>query len=90
MLKIKLMPVGKKHQRSYKIVVAESRSKVNSTYVDDLGYWYPFTKTVNLDQDKLHQWQAKGAQVTLGVDKLLTPEKYPHKKKIVKEAASQQ
>lgn len=81
MLKIKLAPRGKKHQRTFRVVVAEARSKVNGIFVDDIGFYTPQTKTVNIDSDKLKQWQEKGAQITLGVDKLLNPDKYPNKPK---------
>jgi small subunit ribosomal protein S16 len=85
MLKIKLAPRGKKHQISYRIVVAESRSKLNSNLIEDLGFYTPQTKKLEVDQNKIADWQKKGAQITLGVDKLLHPEKYPVKPKIKKE-----
>jgi len=81
MLKIKLYPRGKKHQRTFRIVVAEGRSKFNGKFVDDLGFWTPQTKTIQIDQVKVNQWTKNGAQITIGVDKLLHPDKYPRKKK---------
>ena len=81
MLKIKLYPRGKKHQRTFRIVVAERRSKFNGKFVEDLGFWTPQTKTIQIDQAKLKQWQVNGAQVTIGVDKLINPDKYPRQKK---------
>ncbi len=81
MLKIKLFPQGKKHQRSFKIVVAQLRSKMNGPFVEQLGYWYPFTKTTIINQDRLAYWQSKGAQLATGVDTLLHPEAHPHQKK---------
>ena len=83
MLKIKLAPRGKIHQITYRIVVAEDRSKLNGTVIDDLGFFTPQTKTVEIDKAKLADWQKKGAQLTLGVDKLLNPSKYPKKVKKV-------
>ena len=88
MLKIKLFPQGKKHQRSFKIVVAEARSKTNGNYVESIGYWYPFTKTIELNKEKLSTWQKNGAQLTVGVEKLISPEKFPNKKKPVTTAAA--
>ncbi len=87
MLKIKLSPRGKKHQRTFRIVVAEQRSKVDGRFVDEIGFYTPDTKTLNIDNGKLATWQKNGAQPTIGVDKLLHPEKYPSKpkKKISKE-----
>jgi small subunit ribosomal protein S16 len=81
MLKIKLKPNGKIHQRSFRIIVAPDRSKVNGNFVDDLGFYTPNTKTLQIDQEKLAKWVKNGAQITEGVDKLLNPDKYPRKKK---------
>jgi len=81
MLKIKLSPRGKKHQRTYRIVIAEQHSKVDGRFIDELGFYTPQTKTLNIDQDKLARWQKNGAQLTTGVDKLLNPAKYPRKPK---------
>ena len=87
MLKIKFAPRGKKHQRTFRLVVAEARSKYNGNFVDDLGFYTPQTKTFQVDQEKLAQWIKKGAQITLGVDRLLNPDNHPAKKKIVKAKA---
>ena len=81
MLKIKLFPRGKKHQITYRIVVAEDRSKINGKYVADLGFYTPQTKTLNINRDELAKWQKNGAQITLGVDKLLNPDNHPRVKK---------
>ena len=83
MLKIKLKPTGKIHQRSYRVVVSECHSKFNGNFVDNLGFYTPQTKTIEIDQVKLEKWQKQGAQLTEGVDKLLNPNKYPRKKKAV-------
>lgn len=82
MLKIKLFPRGKKHQRSFRIVVAEARSKSNGNFVADLGFFTPQTKTLNIDKEKLNQWIKNGAKLTYGVDRLLNPDKFPKKVKV--------
>lgn len=84
MLKIKLFPRGKKHQRTFRIVVAEQRSKANGNFVDEIGFFTPATKTLQVDQDKLATWQKNGAKATVGVDKLLHPEQHPKKVKTKK------
>jgi small subunit ribosomal protein S16 len=81
MLKIKLKQNGKIHQRSFRIIVAPDRSKVNGNFVDDLGFYTPQTKTLQIDKEKLAKWIKNGAQVTEGLDKLLNPDKHPRKKK---------
>ena len=72
MLKVKLFVRGKKHQRTYRIVIAEARSKRDGKYVDDLGFWNPITKEFKIDKKKLKLWLEQGAQLTDGVRKLLS------------------
>jgi len=84
MLKIKLQIRGKKHQRTYRIVLAEARSKADGKFIDNLGSYNPITKEMSLDKAKMKKWIKNGAQLTTGVDKLLNPDKYPKKKKKVK------
>jgi small subunit ribosomal protein S16 len=79
MLKIKLAPRGKTHQITYRFVVAEDRSKLNGKVIDDLGFYTPQTKELQIDKLKMADWIKKGAQVTIGVDRLLNPSKYPKK-----------
>ena len=96
MLKIKLFPRGKKHQRTFRIVVAEARSKSNGKVVADLGFYTPSgkfadkqaQKNIQMDKEQLDKWVKNGAQLTLGIDRLLNPDKYPKKIKVkpVKEA----
>lgn len=85
MIKVKLLPRGKKHQITYRIVIAEDRSKFDGKFIDDLGFYTPQTKTLSVNKEKLADWQKKGAQLTTGVDKLLNPDKYPKKIKVKKE-----
>lgn len=85
MIKVKLLPRGKKHQITYRIVIAEDRSKFDGKFIDDLGFYTPQTKTLSFDKEKLADWQKKGAQLTVGFDKLLNPDKYPKKIKVKKE-----
>ena len=74
MLKIKLSRIGKKSQPSYRIIVAEARSKRNGKYTDLLGHYNPLTDppTVTLDLNKYTTWLQKGAQPTPTVKNLYT------------------
>lgn len=71
MLKIKLSQRGKKHQRTFRIVVAEARSKRDGKFVDDLGWWNPHENHFKINEEKLRCWQEKGAQLTEGVRNFL-------------------
>ena len=75
MLKIKLQPTGKKHQRSYRIVVVEGKSKLSGSVLDTIGTYNPHEKE---DKDKMsvnmtdyQSWINKGAQPTDTIRKLV-------------------
>lgn len=73
MLKIKLQPTGKAHQRYYRIVVAEDRSKLSGTVVAQLGTYNPHDEKnkIELQKEDYQSWLAKGAQPTTTVRKLV-------------------
>lgn len=71
MLAIKLQRIGKKHQPSYRLVVAERRSKMAAPPVEDLGAYNPFTKAATFNKERISHWVKMGAQPTLTVHNLL-------------------
>ncbi len=70
MLAIKLQRIGKKHQPSYRLVVAESRSKMAAPPVEDLGSYNPFTKAITVKKERVAHWVKMGAQPTVSVHNL--------------------
>ena len=62
MLTIRLQRVGKIHQPSYRIVVAERRSKIGAPPVEYLGNYDPFTKKAEVDASRIKYWIEKGAK----------------------------
>ncbi len=74
MLAIKLQRIGKKHQPSYRLVVAEKRSKLNAPPVEDLGSYNPSIKKANFVSDRVFHWIKMGAQPTATVHNLLVKE----------------
>lgn len=71
MLAIKLQRIGKKHQPSYRVVVAEKRSKMAAPPVEDLGSYNPFTKATNVKKERVLHWVKMGAQPTTTAHNLL-------------------
>jgi len=71
MLAIKLQRIGKKHQPSYRLVVAEKKSKMAAPPVEDLGSYNPFTKATNVKKERILHWIKMGAQPTVTVHNLL-------------------
>ena len=72
MLAIKLQRIGKKHQPSYRLVVAERRSRMPGPPVEDLGFYNSSTKTFQAKKDRVLHWVKVGAQPTDSVHNLLT------------------
>lgn len=70
MLVIRLQPIGKKHQQSYRIAVAERRSKLIGPPVEDLGSYNPFTKEANVNAERLKYWIGQGAQSSVTLHNL--------------------
>src|SRR5271155_3803438 len=75
MLAIKLQRIGKKHQPSYRLVVAEKRSKMAAPPVEDLGAYNPSSKVTTFDNDRILHWIKMGAQPTPTVHNLLVEQK---------------
>lgn len=71
MLKIRLKRVGKKNKPFYKIVVAENLSKRNGKSIADLGYYNPFSNTINFKNLLLHKFISCGALPTNTVRHLI-------------------
>ena len=64
MLAIKLQRIGKKKQPSYRIVVAERRSKLGAPPVEDMGSYNSVTKKGSVAYDRVLYWVSKGAKPT--------------------------
>ena len=71
--KIRLARVGSKKNPIYRVVVADSRSPRDGAALEYIGRYNPQTdpSTINLDEDRVRAWLAKGAQPTETVRKLL-------------------
>lgn len=74
MLAIRLQRIGKKGQPSYRLVVAERRSKLGAPPTEDLGSYDPRTKKANFNADRVTYWIKSGAQPTITTHNLLVRE----------------
>lgn len=70
-VKIRLRFVGKRKQRSYRIVAIESRNPRDGKYLEQLGWYNPHSKEFKIDKEGIKRWQDKGAIVTNAVKVLL-------------------
>jgi|SRR5579875_3405456 small subunit ribosomal protein S16 len=73
MVKIRLRRMGAKKQPTYRFVVADSRAPRDGRFIEILGHYNPRTtpKTVEVDEARVKEWLAKGAQPSETVRRLL-------------------
>lgn len=71
MLAIKFKRVGKKKQASFRVVIAEKRSKLTGRFVEDIGWYNPHTNEFSLKDERVKYWLGVGAQPTDSVHNLL-------------------
>ena len=71
--RIRLTRVGSKKNPIYRVVVADSRSPRDVRFLDIVGRYNPQTdpSTIELDEEKVRYWLAKGAQPSEPVARLL-------------------
>jgi small subunit ribosomal protein S16 len=72
-VKIRLARVGSKKNPIYRVVVADSRSPRDGRFIEIVGRYNPQTdpSTIDLDEEKVRSWLAKGAQPTEPVSRLI-------------------
>ena len=70
---MRLTRVGGKKDPVWRVVVADQRSPRDGRFIENVGQYNPQTdpSTINLDEDRVRAWLAKGAQPTDTVRKLL-------------------
>jgi len=71
MLIIRLKPVGKKKQISFRVTVGEKRSKLNGKVMEDLGFYNPHNDKFGLKEERIKYWMSNGAQVSDTVHNIL-------------------
>jgi len=64
MLAIKLRPIGKKKQKSFRIVVIQKHTKLVGKFVEDIGWYNPHTNQRVVKSERAQYWIGQGAQPT--------------------------
>jgi small subunit ribosomal protein S16 len=72
-VRLRLTRVGGKKDPIWRVVVADQRSPRDGRFIDTVGRYNPQTQpsTIQIDEAKVRDWLAKGAQPTETVRKLL-------------------
>jgi small subunit ribosomal protein S16 len=82
MLVMRLQRIGKKGQPSYRVVVAERRSKLTAPPVEDLGSYSIRTKEGTFQKERILHWLSKGARPSFTMHNLLVKHKIISEPKI--------
>ena len=64
MLKIRLKRAGRKKKPFYRVVLMESLSKRDGKAIQELGYYDPIKKIIDLNKDLLYKYLNVGAYPT--------------------------
>ena len=75
MLSIRLSRVGKKKQPTYRVLVLPKTKDPWGDYIENLGFYNPRTKEINLKVDRIKYWISCGAEATNTVWNLLVKNK---------------
>jgi small subunit ribosomal protein S16 len=72
-VRIRLTRVGSKKNPIYRVVVADSRSPRDGRFIEIIGRYNPQTdpSTIEIDEAKVKEWLAKGAQPSEPVSRLI-------------------
>jgi small subunit ribosomal protein S16 len=71
MLKLRLKKYGRKNQTAYRIVVMANTTKRDGKSIEELGFYNPQTKEVNLNVTRIRERLMQGVQPTPTVKNLL-------------------
>jgi len=71
LVKIRLMPMGKKKRPFYRIVAIDVRSQSQGKSLGLIGHYDPMNAKLNLDHEAAIGWLKRGAQMTPTVEDLL-------------------
>ena len=83
MLTIRLTRVGKKKDASFRVVVVDSKRKVQAgNYLEMVGSYDPRVDQVDLKAERIKHWISMGAQTSDTVHNLLISQKIIEGKKI--------
>ena len=72
-VRLRLTRIGGRKDPVWRVVVADQRSPRDGRFIEVVGHYNAQTdpSTIKLDEDRIREWLAKGAQPTDQVRKLL-------------------
>lgn len=71
MVKIRLRRGGAAKAPHYRIVVVDSRCRRDGMPIEELGYYNPNSKQLQIDKEAVEKWKKTGAQLSATVANLI-------------------
>lgn len=71
MLVIRFKKVGRKHQKSFRLIVTEKKSPPRGRPVEYLGWWDPAAKKGAFKRERIEHWISKGAKPSPAASRIL-------------------
>ncbi len=79
---IRLARKGKIKQPTYRLIVSEKTKDTFGTFLEELGYYNPRSKEIQLKTERLKYWLSQGAQTSPTIHNLLLDQKVIAGKKV--------
>ena len=64
MLTIRFQPIGRKHSKMYRVVVAEKTRSVSKKVKENLGWYNPYTKEAKLNGERVKYFLENNTEVS--------------------------
>lgn len=71
MLTIRLSRIGKKNKPMYRLIISEKARDTFGSFLEILGSYNPFSKQLEVKEDRVKHWIGMGAQMSDTVNNLL-------------------
>lgn len=84
MVKLRLSRFGRKGEPTYRIVATDSHNKRDGRAIEELGYYIPASKKLELKSERVQYWVSVGAQPTETVARMLVKQGLWDEKKLPK------
>lgn len=71
---IRMVRQGRKNEPHFRIVVSDKRSKIDGTYIENLGHYEPKAgpeKKITIKDERLKYWVSQGAQMSHALSAIL-------------------
>lgn len=77
MVKVRLTRMGAKKKPFYRIVVSNSCSPRDGSFIEQIGFYNPITNpaVIQIEKDRMEYWLGVGAQPTPTVSRLILKQK---------------